>query len=113
MEHPQDLVLLVDGKVVRVGRGNFPNAAHDEAHLLTRILKLSRIDRLHLDLIIRIMRKLRNEFADGNDRLIIHARAIEKTAYSVQDSDNLKRTRTDHDGVPDRRFARKKVCGDV
>src|SRR5437868_604139 len=111
MEHFDELLLLVDREIVGISRAEMANPAHDGADFFFGVLDLRDIAHFDLNLVIRIIPKRGDELADGNDRLIIEAFAIQKAAELVEHSYDLEGAVPDHDFVSEGRFAREKIRG--
>src|SRR5262249_38387657 len=103
MKHVDELVLLIDGKIVGVGGSQVTDLAHRAAHFFFRILQLFELLDLDLDLIIRVTPKSGGKLLDRNDRLVIDTSAIEKTALTLQHADHFVGAPADLDFLADRR----------
>ena len=91
MEHVDDLVLLVDGKIVRLVRAQMADVAHGLAQFLPGFVQLRQAAGLHFDLInVGTVPDVRQKFPDRNDDLVVQASAAEHTALFFQHADDLK-----------------------
>src|SRR5262249_8455129 len=86
VEHVNDLVLLVDGKIVRVVRGEASNFAHHIAHFFLGFFDLIQFPDFYLDLVIGEAPEGSHELFKGDNGLVIQAAAVQEAALLFQNT---------------------------
>ena len=109
MEHLHELVLLVNGEIVRFIWGQTADLPHDTAQFLPGLLELLERFDLDLDFIIRAAPKSRDKLFDGNNDLVVEADKTQETSLFLEDADDFECPLVYGDFIAERRFPLEKI----
>src|SRR5262245_26254765 len=113
MKHREDLILLINSKVVLLARGEVTDATHGHPEFLPGFFYKSGLAGFDLAFIIGKTPESRSELFDRDNRLVIQRAAIQETAEALKDADHFEGVVPNQDLVAQRRFFLEQVGGDL